>query len=208
MNPFLNFFRRTLERLTDRYHEGPEPPPRLRDEVLLFRAMNPGVTVDDFVLFTTIAVNDAYKQGFERGYEWRERALLDPENAAQRAADEAAHDWDVTNGNPEMRAILESGEDPRDPLRGVPAEERAKFFDTLGAYYGTHRVVVVDDEGKPVGYPGEPPEALPEFVDDAEEDGPSAASCLYEPHQSLERTRRNCRFLCGSHSRTHRTNQS
>lgn len=166
MNSLLKILRRTLEKLTDRYHEGPETPARFRDSILLFRAMNPMAGIDDLILFASAVVDDAYRQGFARGYEWRERGLLEPGNEAERAADEAAHDWDVTGGDPRLRAILESGEDPNDPLRGVPPEERAKLFDTLGAYFGTHRVVVVDEDGKRVGYPGEEDEGLPEFIDD------------------------------------------
>lgn len=155
MSALLRFFRKTLEKLTERYYEGPEAPPRLRDEVLLFRAMYPGLTTEDVVMFACAAVDDAYRQGFTRGYEWRERGLLEVDNIAERIADESAHAWDMGQDTP-LRTVLETGVDPTDPLSGVPPEARAEFFDNLGMYFGTHRVVLLDEDGNPLVVPDDP----------------------------------------------------
>lgn len=150
MNPVARFLRSTLERLAGVFYDGPEPPPRLRDEVLIFRLMHPGASLLEWVEFASTQAESAYRAGFTRGTEWQARGLAElPAEDMARAADAAANDWSVADGNPTLRSELEKGIDPADPLGGVPPEARAEFFDQLGLMYGTHRVVIVTDDDPP-----------------------------------------------------------
>jgi hypothetical protein len=151
MNSFLRFFRNTLEKLAKTFEEGPEPPLRLRDEVRMFRVMHPLATAEQWYAQCLELVDAAYRQGFARGYEWKERDLDSSHKESERLADIAKHAVDIAEGNTNLRASLDSGIDLSDPLHGIPAEYRAEFVDALGAYSGTHRVVLLDLDGNPIG---------------------------------------------------------
>lgn len=150
MNAVARFVRDTLERLAGVFYEGPQPPPRLRDEVLVFRAMHPSASVADWVEFAMQHGEASYRAGFDRGIEWRERDIAnkDPHDP-DRIADDEANGWTVADDDPVLRAMLERGVDPTDPLAGVPPEDRAEFVDRLGEIMGTHRVVIVTDDTPP-----------------------------------------------------------
>jgi hypothetical protein len=146
MNRFERFVRDALEKLLKRFHEGPEPPPRLRETVILWRVLNPEATIDAWEKFAISQAEDAYRCGFVRGLE---RNLRNPEAMPPEVADaieRARHDWSIVQSE-EMRRVIEERVNPFDPLDGVPMEKRAEFFDEIGAYYGTHRVVVIPDDG-------------------------------------------------------------
>ena len=146
MNALARFFRDALERLAGSFYEGPKPPPRLRDQVLLFRLTQPAATVLDWCDFAVGMVEAAYRDGFVRGLEWRERDLADkPTDDDLRAADEVMNSWRLADEGSPLRAALDSGVDPADPLNGMSPAARAEYADMIGRLYGTHRVVVVDD---------------------------------------------------------------
>lgn len=149
MNIVARLLRDTFERLTARFYEGPEPPPRLRDEVLMFRLMQPNASVAAWVEFAIGLAEQSYRSGFTRGFAWHERSLAEQRpDSPERIADAEANAWSLADNNPELRAALDSGVDPNDPLAGVPPEARAAFFDQLGIYWGTHRVVVLPEDEK------------------------------------------------------------
>lgn len=138
-----------LERALGHLADGPEPPPRLRETVLMFRVTYPAATASDWENFAIVHATDAYRSGFLRGLDWSMRELdeMDPD-APERLADLAAHDWSLADTIPTMREMLETRRDPNDFLGHLPPEERADVVDQLGRYFGGFRVVVVPEDSE------------------------------------------------------------
>lgn len=92
MTKLQKAFRNMLERLLDRYKEGPEVPPRLVEEIRLFRVLaTERPTEEEWEAFATRLVDRTWRDGFERGYYWSERMWepdVDPDEIAK--ADQAA----------------------------------------------------------------------------------------------------------------------
>jgi len=139
--------RGVLERMLGRLTDGPSPPPRLREAVIVFRVMYPTASIDEWEAFAIAQAEDAYRSGFVRGLEWSERELdnMDPDTP-ERLAEAASHDWSLAESSPSLREMLDKRYDPRDPFAHVPPEDRAAFVDQLGEYFGGFRVVVLPDE--------------------------------------------------------------
>jgi len=91
-----------LERFISRYHEGPRAPRRLRDEVLMFRRYRPDATADEWEAFAVALAEGSYEQGFARGYEWLERDWPGPATEPELLAEQAQHDWSVTDLMPDF----------------------------------------------------------------------------------------------------------
>lgn len=70
----LNHF---LEKMLGRYREGPNPPSRLDVMVDVYAAGNPNATVGEWAAFAKELAGEAYRSGYQRGYEYIER---DPES--------------------------------------------------------------------------------------------------------------------------------
>lgn len=83
MTPFVRLLGRTLERLLGTWQEGPEPPGRLDEVVLLFANARPDATRREWAHFAAGHAAEAYRQGYVRGFERGER-------------DPAAQPWRVT----------------------------------------------------------------------------------------------------------------
>lgn len=147
------FLRNVLERLMGRYYEGPAPPPRMFEEVLLFRRLHPDATADDWASFTTRLAEGAYRDGFIRCLE---RELRDPDTGTvdDELAERIAHSWSIADSYEHDKAARElAGFDPNDPYQGLPEEARAALFDHQGLVGGTHRVLhpSVLEEDLPLG---------------------------------------------------------
>lgn len=142
--------RNMLERWLTRFHEGPEPPVRIVEEVTLFRITNPTATIDEWSEFAARLAGNAYRQGYARGYEWTERDLdARPLDDPEVLAEAMRHDWSLAEHDARMHELLRNG-DPNDPLRGIPSEARAEFLDELGRLAGgAYRVVVVPPDEPP-----------------------------------------------------------
>jgi hypothetical protein len=84
---FGRLVRNLIERWLKRYYEGPLPPRRLDQMVVVFANMHPKATRAEWVLFAARHADEAYRTGWVRGFEWCERDLLrrdpqiDPEAA-------------------------------------------------------------------------------------------------------------------------------
>lgn len=128
--------RRLLERMLGRLREGPAPPARFMEEARLFALSYPEAGAGVWEVFAARLAEKAYGEGWVRGYEWREQV-----ESGGSQDDAERHGWSLTMDDPNMAKLLEEG-DPSDPLRGVPAEGRAEFFDVVGRAVGTHRVVL------------------------------------------------------------------
>lgn len=105
MTAVQRFFRNMLERYLDRYHEGHETPPRLLEEVRLFRALADHTpTEEEWEEFATHLVERAWRDAFERGYYWAERMWepdADPDEIVK--ADQAAS----LKADPQWAQVLE-----------------------------------------------------------------------------------------------------
>lgn len=146
MNKIKRALRDALERVLARFYEGPEPPVRIGETVTIFRVMNPEADAEAWARFAALHAEDCYRAGFVRGIERAERDpnKMPPELA--EAMEKARHDWSLAESSPDMARVLAEVRNPYDPLDGVPEAKRAEFFDELGVWYGTHRVVIVPED--------------------------------------------------------------
>ena len=142
MTRFSRFLHRLVERMLGVYHEGPEPPRRLAEEVKLFRIYYPGATPEQWAAFAANLAANSYRSGFTRGYEWQERGWEGPAIEPEQLAEIQAHDWSLAEMSPRVAGMLAAGADAADPLRYATEEQKAIFFDQLGEAMGTHRVTV------------------------------------------------------------------
>ena len=76
MTPVSKFIRNALERILDRYYEGPRAPDRIREMVVGFANECPRATRADWIAFATHHASEFYRAGFIRGSEWAERDFL------------------------------------------------------------------------------------------------------------------------------------
>lgn len=108
---FKKFVRRTWEKFTGSWNEGPEPPDRLADMAVYFANVNPHATRLDWVRFATEHAREAYKSGFLRGFENSERDPEDSEVDPDILADAYDSNWRWNPANLEG----EFWYDPRQP---------------------------------------------------------------------------------------------
>ena len=155
MKPIKFYFRRFLDKLSKNCYEGPRLPTRFRDEILLFRVNFPIANVEECIQYAIRVAEIAYENGFSRGMDWKERCLLENDKDMERLHDEVLHNYDIAANNPNLREIIESGEDPNNPLKGVSLENHAEMFNALGEYAKTNRVVIVDENGNFLKYFGD-----------------------------------------------------
>lgn len=117
------FLRNLWERLRGRYYEGPDPPPRLAQEVRLFAARDP--TPEQWREFSARFAENAYRDGFARGLEWSERLWpgpsVDPDELARELA---AYNWAL----PEEHVLAaERAAAAPSPLAGMTALQAAEL---------------------------------------------------------------------------------
>lgn len=138
---------RIAEKLAGTYHEGPEPPARLTEQVVAFLRTHPRATAGDWAEFAARAVRSAYQSGFRRGHEWRERGLAEAApDSPERRADAERHDWPWHAGVPttdELRARVPPGGLDEQLARLPNDAARAAALDAVGRASGGFRVAVV-----------------------------------------------------------------
>lgn len=120
--------RKMVERVLGRFYEGPEPSDRYAEQVFAFRRFYPRATAEEWASFASNLASNAYRDGYVRGFEWKERRLDersddDPELIAARAR----HEWERAESE-RVRLALQAP----DPLDGVSEEHKAALFDELG----------------------------------------------------------------------------
>jgi hypothetical protein len=115
------FIRDSIDKLQRRYYEGPEPPPRLEQEVRIFAATHRDATVEDWKAFATKLAENAYRDGFTRGDQWAHRLWPGPEHEPEMLAEAAAHNASL----PEER--IRRLEQQPSPIEGIGAREAARL---------------------------------------------------------------------------------
>jgi hypothetical protein len=78
LTPFARLLKRLAERLLGTFDEGPEPPARLREMVLMFANDNPQATRLEWVEFAAHLAGEAHRSGFVRGWEMDVRTAEKP----------------------------------------------------------------------------------------------------------------------------------
>lgn len=73
MTPVGKWLRNKVEEWLGKRYEGPEPPERLRLEVLSFAETCPTATRSEWAEFAEKFAREAYRVGYVRGFEWTER---------------------------------------------------------------------------------------------------------------------------------------
>lgn len=73
MTPFGRWVRDKAEKLLERFYEGPEPPPRLREYAILFANGHRHATRAEWLEFAAELADEAYRSGYTRGYERQAR---------------------------------------------------------------------------------------------------------------------------------------
>jgi len=116
------FIRDLLDRILGRFHEGPEPPPRLAEEVRLFRVLaSSRPTEEEWEAFAVRLTERAYRDGFVRGVHWLERSWPGPEIDPDRLLEEQAHGVKLAD-DPAWAHVLDQ------PMR---AREVREFHDSV-----------------------------------------------------------------------------
>jgi hypothetical protein len=93
MTPFVAWLKRTRERWAGVYNEGPEPPQRLAQHVVIFAQAHPRATVAEWAAFASNHAAESYRAGYARGYEWSAREDMSAEKVteSERLAEEMRH---------------------------------------------------------------------------------------------------------------------
>jgi hypothetical protein len=73
MTPVVRLLRNAAEKFARKFYEGPAPPERLLALVVEFANHNPKATRADWVGFGKRLAAQAYRDGYQRGWEWAER---------------------------------------------------------------------------------------------------------------------------------------
>jgi hypothetical protein len=101
--PLKRLLGRVAERVAGTWSEGPEPPPRFAEYVTDFANLHPKANRGEWARFATKMAGEAYRTGFQRGYEHVER---DPEPGFQRLPPEIVADQEDPEWSNPMRRIV------------------------------------------------------------------------------------------------------
>lgn len=96
MTPIVKTLRNIYERVRGRFYDGPDPPRRLADMVVVFANMHPDATRAQWANFASLHAAECYRSGYVRGYEWCERDLdsRDPDVDPERLMEQMGHGWE------------------------------------------------------------------------------------------------------------------
>jgi hypothetical protein len=95
VTPFMRWLRRWREKYLGTWFEGPEPPVRLAEMVAIFANGVPNATRSDWMQFAIEHAYEAYRSGYQRGYEHIERDPLTVSPTPDELADAIDPDWRI-----------------------------------------------------------------------------------------------------------------
>jgi hypothetical protein len=140
MSRVTRFIAEKLEKLIGHFYEGPEPPPRLTEAVLAFRAARPDASADEWQAMAVRLSEDAWRAAYARGLETlvRDPGRWESPDIEGSIGEELPFRTHFAEG------------DSNDPLRGVAPERRTEMLLVLSKAYslGYHVVSVPDRERK------------------------------------------------------------
>lgn len=134
--------RNLLERWLGRYHEGPDTPPRILQEVRIFQLMHPEASADEWAQMARRLVDSSYKAGFTRGLEWNERCWPGPVEDPEVIAERKAYEHSLPDAYfAQLRA-------QPSPIQGLSALEASRLQHQLG--HAGARIILLDTDGNPL----------------------------------------------------------
>ena len=142
MTRFGKFIRRLAEKWKGQFYEGPEPPPRIAEEVRMFHILYPTAEWQQWEEFAVRFAHNCYRDGFVRGYEWQERGWDGPAEDPERLLEEERHNWQLAEQDDRWKKMLEDGSDPNDPLSGLSGAHRTEVYQQLGGVVDRHRILI------------------------------------------------------------------
>lgn len=132
MTRFSRFFRRMFEKWVGAFYEGPEPPDRLGDMVIVFANLHPRATRAQWAKFATEHARECYRSGWVRGMENSERDEREPEIEPEVMAD-----------------AMDGGawrERPAGPRMEAPPDDDWRWMNEPITLEGNPDAIVEDDE--------------------------------------------------------------
>ena len=111
-----------LEKKLERFYEGPRPPNRYGVEARAFAKLHPNADPDAWAEVVEAIAADAYRDGYVRGFEWRERDL-EAANERMKLEEAERNAWE--RGPEQLEGI-------DDPLDGLSPEQREILLHQLG----------------------------------------------------------------------------
>ncbi len=116
---------RRAENYLKTFYEGPEPPLRIADLAIEFANLYPTATRAQWLRFTTEHAREAYRSGYQRGFEYVERDpdfFVRHDRTPEMVADQIDPDW---RWRPVDRGIMVPEPD------AVPKDEPDEYEETL-----------------------------------------------------------------------------
>jgi hypothetical protein len=150
-NLLRRFARRVLEKHAEQLYEGPEPPiAQIKVRASAYTLANPEPNRDQWIAFATKLAANCYREGFQRGFEWRAKGWPatggeSPEQRQEQAAKTASL---AIEKDPQMADVLQRGFNVHDPMAGLSYEERCAIM-RLGP---TAEVLLDPDTTQPLGH--------------------------------------------------------
>lgn len=141
---FSKWIRKNADKVARHFYEGPDAPPRLFDEIEVFEKLHPDASPSEWRAFVQGAVSGAYRDGYVRGYEHKERLPQSSDYEAAKWLETEAHrhDWSLWQGQPTSLELRRRFEEQRsDPFAGMTPEQRIRAFEAIGRYTGEFKVV-------------------------------------------------------------------
>lgn len=110
--------RRGIDAAARRTYEGPLPPQRLGDELLVWLAHNPDASREAIAGVAIVLIESGYRDGFLRGMAWQSNGWV----LGLPPPDARAHAYERP---PEVERLIADGFDRRDPLASMTPADRA-----------------------------------------------------------------------------------
>lgn len=138
--PFFDWLKRTTERFTGKFYEGPEPPKRIRAMVEAFAATHPKATRAEWLEHSVQLAEECYRSGYTRGFERYDRdpSTRPDEEAIEELAEAQRHDWSWAGPTAVDRAIEDQV--PDDSGAAMSLEDQAAYLEMRDVYERENRM--------------------------------------------------------------------
>jgi hypothetical protein len=118
------YVRDMLVRWANRVDEGPAPPLRLSEEVVIYWAINPSASRHVLRDFACASVRNAYQEGFARGYSWKLQGVELASVGSMIEEQLASEQVPLWTRSPRFDFLMENGYDAANPFGAIPEQHR------------------------------------------------------------------------------------